>query len=85
MTLMVDVPPTLDAARREHLAVVLYDARLITQGQAAELAELSRAAFLDALGRYGVTPFQYDAQEVLAELAFLEQKNFPKDVALVKD
>ena len=31
-------------------------------------AGLSRAAFFDALGRHGVTPFQYDnADELLAD------------------
>jgi hypothetical protein len=34
-----------------------------------ELAGLSRAAFIDALGRYDVTPFQYDADEILADAA----------------
>lgn len=68
MTLTLDIPETLDAARRERLAVALYDARMVTQGQAAQMAGLSRAVFIEALGRHGVTPFQYDsAEELLAE------------------
>ena len=68
MTLTLDIPETLDAARRERLAIALYDARMVTQGQAAQMAGLSRAAFIEALGRHGVTPFQYDnAEELLAE------------------
>ena len=71
MTLTLDIPDTLDAARRERLAVALYDARLVTQGQAAQMAGLSRAAFLDALGRHNVTPFQYDSPEELLAKAGL--------------
>lgn len=68
MTLTLDIPLNLDAAKRERLAVALYDAQIVSQGRAAHLAGLSRAAFIDALGRYGVTPFQYaDADELLVE------------------
>ena len=35
--------------------------RKISQGRAAEIAGLSRAEFIDALGRYGVSPFQQTA------------------------
>lgn len=67
MTLTLDIPSDLDAAKRERLAVALYDAGVVSQGRAAPLAGLSRAAFIDALGRHGVTPFQHTAQEVLVE------------------
>ena len=71
MTLTVEIPDDLEALQRERLAVVLYDARLVSQGKAARIAGLSRAAFIDALGKYGVTPFQYDADEILAEVEML--------------
>ncbi|MFN0062077.1 MAG: UPF0175 family protein [Myxococcaceae bacterium] len=50
-------------------AVKWYELRLLSQGRAAEVAGLSRAEFLDALGRFGVTPFQYSADEVVEEAA----------------
>ncbi len=52
-------------------AVLWYDRRLVSQGRAAEIAGLSRAAFIDALSRYGVTPFQVDAEELVEEGAGL--------------
>lgn len=68
MTLTLDIPDTLDAQQRERLAVALYDARAVTQGQAAEMAGLARADFIDALVRAGVSVIQYDsAEEILAE------------------
>ena len=48
-------------------AVKWYEMRLISQGRAAEVAGVSRAEFINALGRHGVTPFQYDADEIMAE------------------
>jgi predicted HTH domain antitoxin len=49
-------------------AVKWYERRMISQGRAAEIAGLSRAAFLDALSQYGVSPFQCDAAELDEEL-----------------
>ena len=40
----------------------------VSQGRAAEIAGLTRADFITALGRYKVSPFQYTAVEVLDEL-----------------
>lgn len=79
MTLTLDIVQNdldaLDADRRERLAVALYDARLISQGRAAELAGLSRRAFIDALGRHGVSVVQYDsADEILAEADLLARR-----------
>lgn len=48
-------------------AIKWYELRLVSQGRAAEIAGLSRAAFVAALGRFGVSPFQVDLDEVLEE------------------
>ncbi len=49
-------------------AVKWYERGQVSQGRAAEIAGLSRAAFLDALARYGVTPLQASADEVVEEV-----------------
>jgi predicted HTH domain antitoxin len=48
-------------------AVKWYELKLISQERAASVAGLSRAEFLDALGRFGVSPFQYGPDEILEE------------------
>jgi predicted HTH domain antitoxin len=48
-------------------AVKWYELRRVTQERAAAIAGLSRAEFLVALGQFGVSPFQYTAEEVLEE------------------
>ena len=50
-------------------AVKWYELELVSQGRAAEIAGLTRAEFITAPGQYEVSPFQYTAEEVLAELA----------------
>ena len=48
-------------------AVKWYELRILSQERAAKVAGLSRTAFLDALGRFSVTPFQYTAEEIIEE------------------
>ena len=63
----VTVPDDLPADKRLRLSVALFDAALLSNGNAAKMAGLSRVAFLGALGQFDVTPFQYDAEEILAD------------------
>ena len=58
-----------DFARELRLAAAVkwYELKLLSQERAARVAGLSRAEFLDALGRFGVSPFQYGADELLEE------------------
>ncbi len=73
MTVTLELPAVTDAESDEQrekriwAAVALYDARLVSQGVAAELAGLTRTAFIDALSRAGVSVLQYTAEEAIAE------------------
>jgi predicted HTH domain antitoxin len=49
-------------------AVKWYELGDVSQSRAAEIAGISRQEFLMALGRYGVSPFQYTPEEVLDEV-----------------
>lgn len=49
-------------------AVKWYEMERLSQAKAAEIAGLSRAEFLEALARFGVTPFQYEADELIQEV-----------------
>ena len=53
-------------------AVKWYELGKISQGRAAEIAGLTRAAFIDALSRYQVCPFQYTEEELIEELRDVE-------------
>jgi len=49
-------------------AVKWYENGDVSQGRAAEIADLSRAEFIAALERFGVSPFQESAQELVQEV-----------------
>ncbi len=49
-------------------AVKWYEAGMVSQAKAAELAGLNRAGFLQSLDRFKVTPFQYDAGDLEREM-----------------
>jgi predicted HTH domain antitoxin len=48
-------------------AVKWYEMRRVSQGRAAEIAGVSRSEFIAALGQFGVSPFQYEAGEIVEE------------------
>lgn len=50
-------------------AVKWYENGTISQGKAAEIADLSRTEFITALNRFQVSPFQYTAHEIVSETA----------------
>jgi len=56
-----------DFARELRIAAAVkwYELNLLSQERATHVAGLSRAEFLDALGRFSVSPFQYGVEELV--------------------
>ena len=50
------------------LALKLFETGRLSSGQAAELAGLSKRAFLESLGRYNVPAINHAADEVMRDL-----------------
>lgn len=80
VSVTIDMPEGVLAAMRKDsvgfahemrlaAAVKWYEIRLVSQGRAAEIAGLSRAVFIAELGRFGVSPCQTSADEILEEAA----------------
>ncbi|MDF3079004.1 MAG: hypothetical protein K0S09_2893 [Sphingobacteriaceae bacterium] len=66
-TLTLNIPDNLDLDNREAamlLATKLYERGKLSLGQAAELAGYSKRTFMELLGTYNVSIFNYDEQEL---------------------
>jgi len=71
MTLQIKIPDSLvltDFELLMNLAAKLFDRGLLSSGQAAEIVGISKRTFIEIVGRYGVSIFQYDEEELVNEL-----------------
>jgi predicted HTH domain antitoxin len=79
-TVSLEIPTTTLAALGESpdefvkemriaAAVKWYELGKLSQSKAAEVAGLSRSAFIEALSRFRVSPIQITEKELAAELA----------------
>jgi predicted HTH domain antitoxin len=65
----IQLTPEETAAQiRLMAALKMFELGKLSSGKAAELAGLSRVEFLEACGRYRVSPFNYPAEELEGEL-----------------
>ena len=53
------------------VAAKLFEMGEISSGQAAEMAGITKREFLESVGKYGVSIFGYDSDELKADLAKL--------------
>ena len=62
-------PQEFEAEARLLLAVKLYEMDRISTGEAANLAGMSRVAFMFELARFGLSPIGQDPRELAEDLA----------------
>ncbi len=67
-TTMRKSPDEVADEMRVAAAAIWYAKGLVTQGQGAEIARMSRADFLQSLSEAGVSPFQETLDEVRESL-----------------
>lgn len=71
-TLKINIPDTIDLDKQEVLLMLaskLYERGKLSLGQAAEVAGLSKRVFMELLGKYGVSVFNYSADELANDIA----------------
>lgn len=71
-TLTLEVPDTLDIDEKELamlVAAALYEQGKLSLGQAAEVAGLSKRAFSELLGSYGVSIFNFPPEDLSKDVA----------------
>jgi len=68
------LPKSLSISESELKMIVaakLFEMGELSSGQAAEMAGITKREFLETVGKYGVSIFQYDAEELDRDLARL--------------
>ena len=71
MTYQINVPDTVQLSDFEltrNLAALLFGRGILSSGQAADMVGLTKRSFLEMVGKYGVSIFQYDEDEFLEEI-----------------
>ena len=75
-TLELTLPDSVhlsDSNLKMILAAKLFDMGELSSGQAAELAGISKREFIETVGRYGVSIFQYSAEELREDVERLRR------------
>jgi len=66
-TIHLNIPDTVEFDDKEALMAIasrLYEKGKLSLGQAAELVGLSKRAFIETLGSYGVSVFNYPSSDL---------------------
>ena len=72
MGIHIDLPPDLTSSEfdlKMIFASKLFEEGLITSGQGAKMVDVTRRTFIELLGKYGVSAFQTEEDELLDDLA----------------
>lgn len=68
-TLKLELPDSVDTKEvTMFVAAMLFDKGILSSGQAAKVVGIGRREFLETVGKYDVSIFQYDFDEVLKDL-----------------
>ena len=70
-TLAINLPESVELDNKEltiFIAAKLFEASTLTMGQAAEMAGLSIADFMDTLYKFNVSIFNYPASELESDV-----------------
>ncbi|PKP35505.1 MAG: hypothetical protein CVT98_10150 [Bacteroidetes bacterium HGW-Bacteroidetes-15] len=71
-TIQLNIPDNVDLKDYDLsmiIAAKLYEDSILSSGQAAELAGLSKRAFIELLGRYGVSVFSNSISDLHSDIA----------------
>jgi len=70
-TVTINIPTQIDTKIfdvRIYLAAKLYEDAILTSGQAAEVAGISKRAFIEILGHYGVSLFGESTNDLNSDI-----------------
>ncbi|NJO88477.1 MAG: UPF0175 family protein [Chloroflexia bacterium] len=70
-TIQINIPDNIDLKGYDFSMIIaskLYEDKVLSAGQAAEIAGLSKRAFIEILGKYGVSVFSTSISDLYSDL-----------------
>ncbi len=71
-TILIKIPDSVDMSDYDFsmmIAAKLYEDRKLSSGQAAEMVGLTKRAFIEILGKYGVSLFSNSIDDLHSDIA----------------
>ncbi len=71
-TIQINIPDSVEMTDYDFslmIAVKLYEEKKLSSGQAAKMVGLSKRAFIELLGKYGVSVFSDSLNDLHSEIA----------------
>ena len=71
-SIVLNIPDELDVPTFDcsiYLASKLYEDGILSAGQAAAVAQLSKRTFIEIMGKYGVSVFSTKVEDLLEDIA----------------
>jgi predicted HTH domain antitoxin len=71
-TVVISIPKAGNLATFDYsvyLASKLYEDGILSAGQAADVAQLSKRAFIEIIGKYGVSVFSAKVDDLMRDIA----------------
>lgn len=68
----IQIPDSVEISEQDlkfRVAAHLYEERKVSSGEGAMIAEVSKKFFIENLGKFGVSIFNYGTDELLDEIA----------------
>lgn len=71
MTYTIQIPESASLSEQELKIILggeLYERGILSLGQAAKVAELSKIAFMEMMGKYGFSIFQQTSEDLVEDI-----------------
>ena len=77
-TITIDLPDSIELDEQEakiYLVSRLFEVGILSLAQAAEMVEMSKREFMEMIGDYGVSLFNYSPEELIKDLENVRSRN----------
>lgn len=77
-TISIDLPDSVELDEQEariYLASRLFEVGILSLAQAAEMVKMDKRTFIEVMGNYGVSLFNYSPEELIKDAENVRSRN----------